>query len=213
VILPVWHGVDREYILQFSPTLADAVAVPTSRGLPSVASEVARAIRAERVLASEKSGERIPFLAKTRPWVLLVITWVLSVLSLTLSAKMASIVESKPDSNLGVFVALLQVYAPAVHVSVLLWYAAGILANLMLLLGAVLVTLRWQTGSQIIRIECGSMILLVPALAITAVVSASSAPVLRSPGEYRDLLETAAMLASCGFVKWLTLLIMYRIRQ
>lgn len=44
VILPVWHGVDREYVSRYSPTLADKLAVSTSDGLDHVVEEVLRAI-------------------------------------------------------------------------------------------------------------------------------------------------------------------------
>jgi hypothetical protein len=33
VILPVWHGVDKDFILQYSPTLANAFVVSTNRSL------------------------------------------------------------------------------------------------------------------------------------------------------------------------------------
>lgn len=46
VILPVWHGVDREYVASFSPILADKYAVSTSQGLDRVVDEVTRAIGA-----------------------------------------------------------------------------------------------------------------------------------------------------------------------
>jgi len=39
-ILPVWHNVTVEQVTQFSPTLAGKVGVPTSLGLPYVASRI-----------------------------------------------------------------------------------------------------------------------------------------------------------------------------
>jgi len=36
-ILPVWHGIDHDAIAQYSPTLADKVAISTDRGLDQVA--------------------------------------------------------------------------------------------------------------------------------------------------------------------------------
>lgn len=45
VILPIWHGVDRDFIMQYSPTLAAKVAVSTSQGLPFVANEILRALQ------------------------------------------------------------------------------------------------------------------------------------------------------------------------
>jgi hypothetical protein len=46
VILPVWHGVDKADILSFSPTLADALAVSTQKGLDNVRDAVLRAVSA-----------------------------------------------------------------------------------------------------------------------------------------------------------------------
>jgi hypothetical protein len=40
VILPVWHGVDHQFIAHYSPTLADKLAVSTDRGISHVASEI-----------------------------------------------------------------------------------------------------------------------------------------------------------------------------
>jgi hypothetical protein len=40
VILPVWHGVDRHYITQRSPVLADRLGAVTSAGIEHVADQV-----------------------------------------------------------------------------------------------------------------------------------------------------------------------------
>lgn len=48
VILPVWHNVSREDVVQFSPTLADRVAVDSVRGLDAVIDEVMRVVRGDR---------------------------------------------------------------------------------------------------------------------------------------------------------------------
>ncbi len=45
VILPVWHGVTVDDVRQFSPTLADRVAVSTERGLPAVVDRLIEAIK------------------------------------------------------------------------------------------------------------------------------------------------------------------------
>jgi hypothetical protein len=37
VILPVWHTVDRQYIMQRSPVLADKLGAPTTLGIEEVA--------------------------------------------------------------------------------------------------------------------------------------------------------------------------------
>lgn len=44
-ILPVWHGVGFEDVRQFSPTLADKLAVTTDKGIDEVVREVVRATR------------------------------------------------------------------------------------------------------------------------------------------------------------------------
>jgi hypothetical protein len=60
VILPVWHGVDREFVLSISPPLADALAVKTNLGLDRVAEEIARAIRAPLLPAPPIAPARRP---------------------------------------------------------------------------------------------------------------------------------------------------------
>jgi hypothetical protein len=49
-ILPVWHNVDREHVLRFSPVLADKLAVSTDQGLNRVVDEVLKAIQKSRKL-------------------------------------------------------------------------------------------------------------------------------------------------------------------
>ena len=45
IILPIWHGVDREYILKYSPPLADRVAANTaSKTINEIAQELARVL-------------------------------------------------------------------------------------------------------------------------------------------------------------------------
>ena len=43
LLLPVWHGVDKAFIMRFSPILADRLGVDSARGLPIVAGEIVRA--------------------------------------------------------------------------------------------------------------------------------------------------------------------------
>jgi hypothetical protein len=40
VILPVWHQVNRDFVMKYSPTLADALAVSTDQGLTTVAQAI-----------------------------------------------------------------------------------------------------------------------------------------------------------------------------
>jgi len=45
VLLPVWHGVDHDYVAQFSPILADRVAANTGNGIAVVAGQIVSALR------------------------------------------------------------------------------------------------------------------------------------------------------------------------
>jgi hypothetical protein len=45
VILPVWHGVGFEEVRQYSPTLADRLAVTTKNSLDSVVGELLKAMK------------------------------------------------------------------------------------------------------------------------------------------------------------------------
>ncbi len=44
IILPVWHNIDAEGVRQYSPTLADRVAVSSTRGINQVVNEILRAM-------------------------------------------------------------------------------------------------------------------------------------------------------------------------
>jgi hypothetical protein len=44
LVLPIWHGVDHEFVARFSPMLADKVAVSTEKGMAAVADAVVKAI-------------------------------------------------------------------------------------------------------------------------------------------------------------------------
>jgi TIR domain len=44
VILPVWHGIKKETLLQYSPILADRLASDTSRGIENVAKDIIQVI-------------------------------------------------------------------------------------------------------------------------------------------------------------------------
>jgi len=47
VIIPVWHGVTKEEIYQYSPRLVDKVGIPSSLGVEEVARRILRAINHE----------------------------------------------------------------------------------------------------------------------------------------------------------------------
>jgi len=57
LILPVWHNLTREEVLQHSPTLADKVAVSTERGLEYVGEQIVRAITRSRAGESDTRGD------------------------------------------------------------------------------------------------------------------------------------------------------------
>jgi hypothetical protein len=62
VILPVWHNITAEQIRDYSPTLADRVAVSSDRGLEHVVEELLRVIRPVSELVLPAVLERIqPF--------------------------------------------------------------------------------------------------------------------------------------------------------
>jgi len=44
VILPVWHGIDKSLLMQYSPLLSDRVAASTEHGLDAVATAIIRAV-------------------------------------------------------------------------------------------------------------------------------------------------------------------------
>jgi len=58
MILPVWHGVDHEFVAGFSPILADRVAVSTDRGIDFVAAQVVRALAGKGAAGSAPKTRR-----------------------------------------------------------------------------------------------------------------------------------------------------------
>lgn len=56
-ILPVWHNVCREYVLGYSPVLADKLAVSTKDGLNKIVDEVLKAVRKDE--SFEKRSEKV----------------------------------------------------------------------------------------------------------------------------------------------------------
>jgi len=48
VILPIWHNVNREGVMRYSPMLADRVAIESNRGLDIVMREILRAVQGVR---------------------------------------------------------------------------------------------------------------------------------------------------------------------
>jgi TIR domain len=45
IILPIWHNLDRKQLLNYSPTLADRIALKTDQGIDSVALQIIRIVR------------------------------------------------------------------------------------------------------------------------------------------------------------------------
>ena len=56
VILPVWHEVDRGFIVQHSPVLADRLGARTSIGIPAVCQEISSVLVADRAEESDQSS-------------------------------------------------------------------------------------------------------------------------------------------------------------
>jgi hypothetical protein len=56
VILPVWHGIDEQYLADVAPTLAGRVGVSTTKGIPVVAQELVRALSRERQAPAKAEG-------------------------------------------------------------------------------------------------------------------------------------------------------------
>jgi hypothetical protein len=61
VILPIWHGVDRDHVVRYSPILADKLAVPSSEGLDRVVSEIRRAIQLNGATAMASRNHKKKF--------------------------------------------------------------------------------------------------------------------------------------------------------
>jgi hypothetical protein len=48
VILPIWHNITKEDVLRYSPTLADRVAISSTKGLKAVVEEVLKVVRPKK---------------------------------------------------------------------------------------------------------------------------------------------------------------------
>jgi hypothetical protein len=69
-ILPIWHNVDREYVLQYSPILSDKLAVSTGKGLEQVVDEILKAVDKARntsVITYEPSSPNKEVFDKQEP--------------------------------------------------------------------------------------------------------------------------------------------------
>lgn len=58
MILPVWHEVDRGFIVQHSPVLADRLGARTSIGIPAVCQEISSVLVADREEESDLSSDQ-----------------------------------------------------------------------------------------------------------------------------------------------------------
>jgi hypothetical protein len=56
VILPVWHGIDQQYLADVAPTLAGRLGVSTTQGISVVAKELVRALSRERQAPVDAEG-------------------------------------------------------------------------------------------------------------------------------------------------------------
>jgi hypothetical protein len=61
VILPIWHGVNKAEVREFSPILADAVAATTEDGIEQLATQVARVVFSP---SSDSPSARTPSLSR-----------------------------------------------------------------------------------------------------------------------------------------------------
>lgn len=66
VILPVWHGIDQNYLVEVAPVLADRLGVSTMKGIPSVVQELIRALARER-RESNKPARAVPVVRSVEP--------------------------------------------------------------------------------------------------------------------------------------------------
>lgn len=66
VILPVWHNITADQVSKYSPTLADRIAVSSSRGLEHVVAELLRVMRPAPRAVMKKSKPKSP-MAQTGP--------------------------------------------------------------------------------------------------------------------------------------------------
>jgi len=57
VILPIWHNVDEKYVIKFSPTLADRVAVPTTKGINSIIVEILKVVEPSNTELRQKTSK------------------------------------------------------------------------------------------------------------------------------------------------------------
>jgi hypothetical protein len=66
VILPVWHEVDHAYVANFSPPLADKLAVPSTVGIPAIVEQIERAL-AKADIISNPAGVSVSVAAPVKP--------------------------------------------------------------------------------------------------------------------------------------------------
>jgi len=65
-ILPIWHNVDRDFVLKYSPVLAGKLAVSTDKGLDKVIDEILKAISKDRSKVGSRSLVSPPAAESTR---------------------------------------------------------------------------------------------------------------------------------------------------
>jgi hypothetical protein len=59
-ILPIWHNVDRDLVLKYSPVLADKFAVLTSEGPDRVVDEILKAVEKDKSFEGRLKEEAVP---------------------------------------------------------------------------------------------------------------------------------------------------------
>lgn len=172
VILPVWHGVNRDFILQYSPTLADAVAVSTDEGLEAVAAAILRAVE-----FGQFPGRNRRTLSEGWWWTRSFFTVILAILGLIWG--LGTLYRPEFD-ELRKTVTLVGTYAPPVAVAIALFNSIGMIANGALLLVIGFSIRNRQRGRQILRAVSWTMFVAVPILIVTAAASASDSFVVKS---------------------------------
>lgn len=198
VVLPVWHGVDKDYVLQFSPPLADALAVSTAEGLDAVKSAVMRAIE-EHDVPSHVAGQRK---RRWRHWVPMLLAVVLGSVAIVLDspaqypAWMRQAVEYGP--TLG------RMLAP-VGIALAFWKPIGIPANVALILGSVLAFRNHTSGRTLLRATCWIMIFVV---IMVFLLLADAAQQVENP-LYNDFFMIQGLLCVLSLFKWGILLFLY----
>jgi len=202
LILPVWHGIDKDFILRYSPTLADAVAISTDEGLDAVADAVLRAVRGQSVYLQPK--RRIPW--RRRRWVALLFAALLAIAGLWSDY----VVWYSPEfEQLRGNAALLRWMMPHFVLGITIWTAIGIPANSILLLGVALGLGGYQAGLKLIRATSWALLI---GITFAAMLFIATRYQIDPDTGYSELLQVLVVACGISIVKWTTILWLVRRR-